>query len=226
MHSAFGLVDLRGLRPLRFETLYGAGLRVSELRKLRSSDIDSRSMVIHVHHAKRGRERAALLSPQLLETLRSYFRDYRPAGPYLFPGSKQGTCLTRAAVAKAVQTAARTAGLKMRVHPHSLRHAFATHLLESGVDLRTVQILLGHASLSSTMCYLHVTAARMRAIRSPLDSLPSPLRSPDAGGADSTVDAGEKKMQQRMARNAPGEPTSETGGCGCRAASGSNQDSS
>ena len=113
-----------------------------------------------------------MLSPHLLETLREYFRERRPSGRYLFPGYKPDACLTRAAVAKAVQTAARTAGLKVHVHPHSLRHAFATHLLESGVDLRTLQLLLGHASLSSTMCYLHVTVARMQSIRSPLDSLP------------------------------------------------------
>lgn len=154
------------------ETLYGAGLRVSELCKLQLPDIDSRSMVVHIHSAKRGRERDALLSPQLLATLRSYFRACRPTGPYLFPGSKPGVHLTRAAVAKAVEKAGRKAGLRAHVHPHSLRHAFATHLLESGVDLRTVQVLLGHASIRSTTHYLHVTAARMHRLRSPLDSLP------------------------------------------------------
>jgi integrase/recombinase XerD len=153
-------------------TMYGAGLRVSELCKLEIPDINSKRMVIHVRHAKRGRERHAMLGPRLLESLREYFRERRPSGPYLFPGYKPDACLTRAAVAKAVQTAARTAGLKMHVHPHSLRHAFATHLLEDGVDLRTVQVLLGHASMRSTMTYVHVTAARQRAIRSPLDALP------------------------------------------------------
>lgn len=155
-----------------FETLYGAGLRVSELCKLKIVDIDSRNMVIHIHDAKRGRERDALLSPQLLETLRSYFKTCRPTGPYLFPGKIPGRCLTRAAVSQALKKAARKAGLETRVHPHALRHSFATHMLESGVDLRTVQVLLGHSSIRSTTHYLHVTAARMRTIRSPLDSLP------------------------------------------------------
>jgi site-specific recombinase XerD len=130
------------------------------------------SSSVHIHHAKRGRERDTLLSPQLLETLRSYFRAYRPAGPYLFPGRKPGACMTRAAVAKALNKAACNAGLRTRIHPHALRHGFATHLLEDGVDLRTIQVLLGHASIQSTTRYLHVATARMQGIRSPLDSLP------------------------------------------------------
>jgi site-specific recombinase XerD len=154
-----------------FETLYGAGLRVSELCKLRIPDIDSRGMVIHIHGAKRGRDRDALLSPKLLGTLRSYFKTCHPAGPYLFPGRKPDRGMSRAAVAVAMKKAARKAGLTVRVHPHSLRHAFATHLLEQGVDLRTLQVLLGHASIRSTTRYLHVTTARMHTIRSPLDSL-------------------------------------------------------
>ena len=161
-----------------FETLYGAGLRVGELCALHLTDIDSRSMVIHIRNAKRGRARDALLSPQLLQTLRSYFRICHPSGPYLFPGRDSGTHITRAAVALAIRKAARKAGLTMRVHPHALRHAFATHLLEDGVDLRTLQVLLGHGSLKSTTLYVHITAARIRTIRSPLDSLPGRCPNP------------------------------------------------
>jgi integrase/recombinase XerD len=155
-----------------FETLYGAGLRVSELCKLQISDIDSRSMVIHVRDTKRGRSRDALLGPQLLRTLRSYFKTCRPVGSYLFPSRKPGTFMTRAAVAVAMKRAARKAGLEGRIHPHALRHAFATHLLEDGVDLRTLQVLLGHGSIRSTILYVHVTTARLRTLHSPLDSLP------------------------------------------------------
>ena len=136
------------------------------------ADIDSPNRVIHIHDAKRGRERDALLSPELLATLRGYFKRYRPAGPHLFPGREPGRCISRAAVAAAMKKAARKAGLTVRVHPHSLRHAFGTHLLEQGVDLRTLQVLLGHASIRSTTRYLHVSTARMHTIRSPLDSLP------------------------------------------------------
>ena len=155
-----------------FMTLYGAGLRVSEPRRLHIVDIDSQSMVMHVRKAKRHRARDALLSPRLLSTLRHYFARYRPAGPYLFPGYRPDVPLTRNTIAKALHNAARSAGLGIRVHPHLLRHAFAIHLLEDGEDLRTVQVLLGRASLSSTARYLHLSEARRKSIRSPLERLP------------------------------------------------------
>jgi integrase/recombinase XerD len=150
---------------------YGAGLRVSEACKLRMDDIDPKRMVLRIQNAKRGRERYVMLSPRLLATLRAYWKIARPSGPHLFPGRGSNTVLTREAVHKAIVKAARSAGLTKRISPHTLRHSFATHLLEAGTDLRTLQVLLGHASLHSTMVYLHVSTARVQSIVSPLDAL-------------------------------------------------------
>jgi site-specific recombinase XerD len=152
---------------------YGAGLRVGEICKLRIEDIDPKRMVLRIQGAKRGRERYVMLSPRLLRTLRAYWRASRPTGPYLFPGRNDPQkFLTRAAVQKAISLAARRAGITKRVSPHTLRHSFATHLLEADTDLRTLQVLLGHSSLKSTMTYLHVSTARVQSIASPLDALP------------------------------------------------------
>jgi site-specific recombinase XerD len=155
---------------------YGAGLRVSEACGLRLSDIDSTAGVIHVRCGKRNRDRDVMLSPRLLEELRSYWRRCRPAGPELFPGrAGAGTTLTRAALAKALKKARVAAGLgARRATPHSLRHSFATHLLEQGTDLRTLQVLLGHSSLSSTARYVHISTARLARVKSPLDRLRVP----------------------------------------------------
>jgi len=150
---------------------YGAGLRVSEVRKLRVDDIDPKRMLLRVQHTKRGRERFVMLSPRLLSALREYWKAARPKGPYLFPGRDPKKLYTRAAMHKAMVTAARRAGIAQPFSPHTLRHSFATHLLEAGTDLRTLQVLLGHASLKSTMAYLHVSHARVQAIQSPLDAL-------------------------------------------------------
>ena len=152
---------------------YGAGLRVSEACGLRVEDIDSRAMLLHIRHAKRGRERCVMLSPRLLEALRAYWRQCRPRGPALFPGRNGQGTLSRHAVARAVSEAAYQLGLGDWVHPHTLRHCFATQLLEQGVDLRTVQVLLGHGSLRSTLLYVHVTTARIGRVKSPLDQLPA-----------------------------------------------------
>ncbi len=149
---------------------YGAGLRVSEICRLHTTDIDSQRMVIHVRDAKRQRARHAMLSPRLLEALRAYWKAERPKGPALFPGER-GTYLTEGAVREALRQLTRRIGFKKRVSPHTLRHCFATHLLEAGVDVRTLQVLLGHASLSSTTHYLHVTLARVQGTKSPLDAL-------------------------------------------------------
>lgn len=157
---------------------YAAALRVSEACKLRVEDIDSHQMLLHVRNGKRGRERYVMLSPRMLAALRAYRRKRRPVGPALFPGRYRGT-LRRESVARAVQEAARKAGIDKRVTPHTLRHCFATALLEQGVDLRTVQVLLGHASLRSTTLYLHVTTARVQRIASPLDRLPA-IRPPSS----------------------------------------------
>jgi site-specific recombinase XerD len=150
---------------------YGAGLRVSEVCKLRVEDIDPKRMLLHIRHAKRGRERYVMLSPKLLATLRAYWKASRPTGPYLFPGRDPDKLFSRAAIHKAMVKAARRAGIGKPLSPHTLRHSFATHLLDAGTDLRTLQVLLGHASLKSTMAYLHVSPARVQSIKSPLDTL-------------------------------------------------------
>ena len=114
-----------------------------------------------------------MLSPRLLTALRGYWRARRPAGPELFPGRRGKGTLRRETVARAMRRAARHVGIDKAVSPHTLRHCFATDLLEHGVDLRSVQMLLGHASLRSTTLYVHVTQARIQRIASPLDRLPT-----------------------------------------------------
>jgi len=151
---------------------YGAGLRVSEACRLRVEDIDSRAMLLHIRTTKRGRERYVMLSPRLLSALRAYWRARRPVGPELFPGRAGKGILRRTSVARAMHAAVQQVGLT-GVTPHTLRHCFATALLEQGVDLRTVQVLLGHGSLRSTTLYVHVTTARVQHIASPLDRLPT-----------------------------------------------------
>jgi site-specific recombinase XerD len=151
---------------------YGAGLRVSEACALRVEDIDSRSMLLHIRHAKRGRERYVMLSPRLLVALREYWRVRRPRGPELFPGAGARATITHGAVDRTLRATCRRIGLGKRVTPHTLRHCFATHLLEQGVDVRTVQVLLGHASLRSTTLYLHISTARVQGLTSPFDRMP------------------------------------------------------
>jgi integrase/recombinase XerD len=150
---------------------YGAGLRISEACRLRVEDIDAKRMLLHIRNAKRGRERHVMLSARLLKVLRAYWKRSRPTGPYVFPGPGADGVLTRSAVHQALVKAARRAGITKIISPHTLRHSFATHLLERGTDLRTLQVLLGHASIKSTMAYLHVSTARVQSIVSPLDTL-------------------------------------------------------
>lgn len=157
---------------------YGAGLRVSEVCKLHVDDIDSQRMVIHVRSGKGDRDRHTVLPKRLLEVLRAYWKQTRPAGPELFPGRNPGTVLSREAVNKAIKLATERAKIKKHVTAHSLRHAFATHLLEAGTDLRTLQVLLGHASIRTTVRYAQVSPAVIRRTRSPADRLrkTAPLR--------------------------------------------------
>lgn len=151
-------------------TAYGAGLRVSEACGLRLDSIDSERMQIHVRHGKGGRHRDVPLSPRVLDELRVYFRRCRPKGPLLFPGrDRKDRAVTRNAIARALEAAAARAGVDKHVTPHVLRHSFATHLLELGTDLRTVQVMLGHAWLSSTTVYLKVSHARLAKVTLPLD---------------------------------------------------------
>jgi site-specific recombinase XerD len=151
-------------------TIYAAGLRISELLNLKIGDIDSERMVIRVQQGKGRKDRYVMLSSVLLGILREYWREYKPKS-WLFP-SLDGTKPFRPDVVwKLCQTTARRSRLQKHVTPHTLRHTFATHLLEAGTDIRTIQALLGHRSLRTTAIYTHVSPERVVATRSPLDAL-------------------------------------------------------
>lgn len=155
-------------------TLYGTGMRRTEVSLLKVSDIDSQRMMIRVERGKGGVGRDIPLSPALLETLREYWRWKKPR-TYLFPSNERKRGKDRPISDKTVwyacTEAARHAGLTKRVTPHTLRHSFATHLLEGGTDLRSIQILLGHGDLETTAKYLHLSQRHLRAIANPLESL-------------------------------------------------------
>src|SRR5271155_651905 len=157
-------------------TLYATGVRRAELTHLKVSDIDSKRMVIHVQGGKGRKDRDVMLSPKLLEVLREHWRGLRhKPSTWLFPGNRWhtgDTPITTKVVWNACKEAAQRAGLQKDVHPHTLRHCFATHLLEDGADLRTIQILLGHNDLKETARYLHLSQRHLHAAASPLDSLP------------------------------------------------------
>jgi integrase/recombinase XerD len=151
-------------------TAYAAGLRVSEVVALRAEDIDSRRMVIRVRQGKGRKDRYVMLSPQLLTVLRQYWKAARPK-PWLFPGPDPEQPIHARSVHRACRQACREAGLSKHVSVHVLRHSFATHLLEAGTDLRTIQVLLGHRSIRTTALYTHVAAATLQATQSPFDRL-------------------------------------------------------
>jgi len=151
-------------------TIYAAGLRRSEAAHLQVNDIDSARMTITVRQGKGQKDRLVMLSPVLLQTLRTYWRHNKPK-QWLFPGENPEQPISDNDVFAVFQNAVRRAGITKKVSPHSLRHSFATHLLESGTDLRTIQILLGHRSLKTTARYLHVSQQHVRATASPLDGL-------------------------------------------------------
>ena len=151
-------------------TIYAAGLRRSEVARLRVRDVDSARMTLTVHQGKGPKDRVVMLSPILLETLRQYWRYERPK-EWLFPGRNPNQPISGNDIFMVFQNAVRRAGITKKVCPHSLRHSFATHLLESGTDLRTIQMLLGHGSLKTTSRYLHVSPLHVRATASPLDTL-------------------------------------------------------
>jgi integrase/recombinase XerD len=169
------LAAVRG-RVLRMllRTIYATGLRINEALHLTAACIDSRQMVLRVL-GKGQKERLVPLSPVLLAELRDYWRAVRP-GPWLFPGSKRDRPLNASTVQRACQQICRRAGLA-RITPHTLRHCYATHLLEAGTDTRTIQALLGHHRVGTTALYTHVTMAGLQRVTSPLDQLP-PLPSP------------------------------------------------
>jgi site-specific recombinase XerD len=150
--------------------LYGSGLRVSEAIRLKPRDVDARRNVLWVRQGKGRRDRQTLLPAKLLELLRRYWRAERPAN-WMFPGADNTRPIIPKTVYLVCRSAAQAADIQKPVHPHSLRHAFATHLLEAGTNLRTIQILLGHANLETTARYLHVADVAVRSTSSPLDSL-------------------------------------------------------
>src|SRR5438046_6459874 len=156
-------------------TLYATGARNAEVTHLKVSDIDSQRMVIHVQGGKGRKDRDVMLSPKLLEALREHWRGLqRKPSAWLFPGNRWhtgDTPITTKVVWNACKEAAQRAGLQKDVHPHTLRHCFATHLLEAGADLRMIQILLGHHDLKETTIYLHLSQRHLHATASPLDSL-------------------------------------------------------
>jgi site-specific recombinase XerD len=153
-------------------TFYGTAVRCKELQHLKVSDIDSQRMVLHVREGKGGTPRDIALSPALLERLRLYFRRCRPQD-WLFPsGRHPASPLNVRSIRHVFRKAAQRAGLKRRVYPHLFRHACATHMLDAGADLRTIQVMLGHSDIRTTARYLHISSQRLQAIRSPFDALP------------------------------------------------------
>jgi site-specific recombinase XerD len=154
-------------------TIYAAGLRVSEVAQLRVTDIDSQRQLICIRQGKGNKDRQVMLSPRLLDLLRTYWKRYRPTA-WLFPGERPEKPISRESVWRICKQAGEAAHLSKRVSPHTLRHCFATHLLEDATDLRRIQILMGHRSLKTTAKYLHVSNLAVRSTISPLDRLPTP----------------------------------------------------
>ena len=163
-------------------TAYGAGLRVSEVAALQIGDIDSKRMLIRVRQGKGKKDRYAMLAPGLLEVLRCCWRSQHPVGQryvsspedWLFPGLCKGRHMNAASLQMACREAAREAGLSKRVTVHTLRHSFATHLLENGTDIRLIQVLLGHSRIDTTARYASVSPNALAAVRSPLERLGQP----------------------------------------------------
>jgi len=156
---------------LLLQTAYAAGLRVSEVVGLHLGDIDSQRMILHIRAAKGGKDRLVPLSALLLQRLRDYWRRYRPQR-WLFPGQMPDSHLSIGQVQRICHQAVRAAGITKKASMHTLRHSFATHLLESGTDLATLQKLLGHNQLSTTLRYTHIQEPHLQQVRSPLDTLP------------------------------------------------------
>jgi integrase/recombinase XerD len=170
IESANNLLDYAMLM-----TLYATGVRRAELSRLKVEDIDSQRMIVHIRQGKGNRDRDVPLTPKLLKTLREYWQWMKPK-TYLFPGMvnnwRADKPLTPKCVWSAVQDAAKRAGITKRVSPHTLRHSWATHLLENGTDLRTIQMLMGHADLRATSVYLHLSRRHLQAVVNPAEAMP------------------------------------------------------
>jgi site-specific recombinase XerD len=164
-----------GRNRVLLQTAYACGLRLGELLHLQVTDIDSARMVVHVHQGKGGKDRLVPLSARLLEELRGYWRFYRPR-PWLFPGAGGKRPLHPANVQRLCRRLLPKAGITKPITPHTLRHSFATHLLEAGVDVVTLQRILGHRDLQTTAHYLHLSTERLRQTPSLLDLLVLPPR--------------------------------------------------
>ena len=172
------LAAVRGLKHrMALTTAYAAGLRVSEVVRLKTADIDSDRMVIRVERGKGGKDRYVMLSAQLLTMLRSYWQAARP-GHWLFPGRSKDRPLDPSVLQAACRTARAAAGFDKPVTVHTLRHSFATHLLEAGTDIRTIQVLLGHNDLSTTTRYAQVATTTIGSTQSPLDRLQLEMPAP------------------------------------------------
>jgi len=162
-----------GRNRLLWQVTYGCGLRVSEVIKLQVRDIDSARMVLHVRQGKGAKDRLVPLSQRLLEELRAYWRLYRPA-TWLFPGRQPGQPISGNTIQRSFHSLVLQVGLRKPCSMHTLRHSYATHLLEAGVDLPTLKVLLGHSSLATTALYLHISTHRLQQTPSLLDLLVLP----------------------------------------------------
>jgi integrase/recombinase XerD len=166
-------VAARGHRTI-CALMYATGLRVTEACNLQPTDIDAGRGLLRVRQGKGRKDREVPISEKLLVVMRDYWRVVRPSGPYVFPGQVADKPVTRETIHYALRKAATIAQIEKRVSPHTLRHCYATHLLEMGTDLRLIQVLLGHARIETTMRYLHVARERLSAIKSPFDVLGTP----------------------------------------------------
>jgi integrase len=181
-------------------TMYSSGIRIDECLNLHLSDIDSQRMVLHIRNGKGARERFALLSPSLLDLLRNYYKAYRPQS-FLFPGQKMDAHLSGTAVAAMIRMSALRAHIDKKVTAHVLRHSFATHLLERGESLLVIQQLLGHANLSSTAIYTHVSTEMLRNVASPLDVPPRQGRKAEPKQINEPTTAPRKRGRPKGSKN-------------------------